>query len=245
MKKLLSLFLCAVLTLCLAACATQKTPAPTDGTDDPTQISATAEPTQAPTQAEETPTELTMPDYDAALAQELVGTWRLDSRISGQDMGIEDFDTDILLPLLFTFNADGSYSLGYVESELDASLDQFYQALLANMADTMYATMAENDLDKETADAAFQEAYGQTIEEYCQSVVDSLGISDAIKGLAYTGTYSVENGTLYTGNQNGLGVEADAFTVSGDTLTLSSTGSPDTWKSIGVTMPVEMTRYNG
>ena len=76
-------------------------------------------------------------------------------------------------------------------------------------------------------------------------MVDSLGISDAIKGLAYTGTYSVENGTLYTGNQNGLGVEADAFTVSGDTLTLSSTGSPDTWKSIGVTMPVEMTGYNG
>lgn len=233
MKKLLILALVLVLTLTFAACTQEKQP------EKPTDGSATAAPTDSPTVPTE---EDTTPVFDPAAAAPLIGDWHIDFFFHGADIGIEGFDADMVLPMVFHFGEDGTYTITLDREAAEESAKQFQNALKEHMVEMMYSEFTDQGLDREAADEAMQTRYQMTVEEFAAQSVEQMDLTSLFDTMnSAAANYYVQDGKLYTA-QGGGDYDISDFTVSGDTLTLLNTTDETMWTDMGVTMPAKLTR---
>ena len=246
MKKFFLTLLAALLALGLMACGNgdaDGTTTPSDGTTTPSDGAATAPSTEAAATSATTPTterKTQLPAFDAEAAAPIVGIWRLEIRT---DMGIEDFDTELVLPMQMTFGEDGSYAMSLISGELEENLAQFSQALSQHLAGSIYEGLADQGYEDEAADTVFQEAYGMSVQAYCDSMVESMDMSRSFSQVSSQGTYAVEGDILYI-SSTGNDFESNAFSVSADTLVLLDSSKPEDWAPMGLTFPATLTRYD-
>lgn len=217
MKKLTRIAaLLVALVLVLSLCACGGSDAPTEPSTEPSTEPAT-EPSTT-----ETPTEPPVLTDDA-----LVGTWRVDLDVTemlnmtmAQSLGMETVDTGVsfIIPMLFTFNADGTYTLNTDEADFTASFTNYMSGLIPAMAEMLYAQGEAEGMDAAAMDEGFLAQYGMGVEDFLAATFSALSPEDVVGDMEETGEYAVE------GNQLFLDGDTDycTFEISGDKLTVTA-----------------------
>lgn len=134
---------------------------------------------------------------------ELAGEWHWQYDLSGQLQNEIDgqlpFEFTVEEPLYLDFwlnlDEDGTYELTYDEELLAQGIETFRGTLVEPMTNYLYESLESSGADRETIDAAFQEKYEMTVEEY---VTQTLAEAEFTYDFgAYSGTYSIDGETVH------------------------------------------------
>ena len=161
---------------------------------------------------------VTDPRFTTAATKEIQGKWAITVSITGEMMDIPDFPSTLDCRFVFDFQNDGTLGFSFEISDEAAFMD----ALVDYTMDEMYAEFANVGYGKEEADAAMEATYGMTTEEYVRQSLETMDFNALFAAIVETmnigGVYYVEDGVLYTGNSWAGPMEADNYTLEGDTL---------------------------
>jgi hypothetical protein len=91
---------------------------------------------------------------------------------------------------------DGTLIMTIVPSDMEA----FKADMTEYLVQALYAELAASGLGKEAADAAFQEAYGMSIEEYAAYAVEETGLVDIFEDMRSEMVYYIEDNKIYMGD---------------------------------------------
>ncbi len=158
----------------------------------------------------------------------IIGTWETEwdmSEAMADEMGDEfaDFESTLVVSLLFDFNEDGTYKIYLNEEKFKASISDWIDDLCDFAVEKMYDTFeTESGVDRETADSLIYEQYGMTIDEMMRQQIDLLFNVDAfIASIETKGNYETKGNKLFLGDGDEVDRSRyDIFSVTGDTLKL-------------------------
>lgn len=161
---------------------------------------------------------ITDPRFTTASTKDLQGKWFMEVPLTGEAMGIEDFPGEAPVNFIMDFCNDGNVNISVEVT------DGFIDAMVAYSVDMTYAEFAAQGVDKETADAAFQQTSGMTIQEYLKQEMEKVDFNAMYASLfeaaGLGGVYYVEDGLIYTGSNWDDEMEPSAYTLEGDSLTI-------------------------
>ena len=140
---------------------------------------------------------ITDPRFTTAKTKDIQGKWGYDMTLTGEDMGLSDFDYAMECQLYVVFGNDGTFNFGMTVADEDAFMDYMAEYTKA----TTYAELAAQGLNEEAADAAVKEAFGMTMDEYIEASLEGFSVNSLFEGVfsALNGVYYMENGVLYSG----------------------------------------------
>lgn len=161
---------------------------------------------------------ITDPRFTTASTKDLQGKWCLEVPLTGEMMDIDDFTG--VAPVNFVLEFGNAGDVGISVGVTDGFID----AMVAYSVDTTYAQLAAEGIDKETADIAFQQSYGMSIQEYMKKEMEAVDFESLYATLfdaaGLGGVYYVEDGLIYTGSSWDEEMEGSEYTLDGDTLTI-------------------------
>lgn len=187
--------------------------------------------------------------------KELIGTWSLDYDLAdllAGEMGEEyaDFNSPLIMSICFEFKEDKTFTMYGEPDSFKANFNTWLDEFLAFSTNMMYDMFAEQDLSQEEADAAFQETYGSSIEDYLRQTFEAeLDVDSLLAEMTTNGKYDTSGDKLYMA-ENGEEIDKnayDVFTVSGDTLKLElPSGADQSQAEIlpGLEYPLEFKKAN-
>lgn len=160
---------------------------------------------------------ITDPRFTTANNQQLFGLWKaeLSESIPGSDIAITMY-------IYMDFHNDGTMKLKMELKDPEAFMD----AMIQSTIEATYADMAAAGYNKESANAAFEDVYGMTIEAYVTEIMASmdlnemLGIMDAVSYVYYT-----EDDQLYSGISWNMDMTAETFRMEDGVLFLFENGT--------------------
>lgn len=149
---------------------------------------------------------------------DICGTWALEYDGSEQLSAQIGTDVTFVFNIMMEFNSDNTMRM-YVDA--NSLKDSVSTSLMPVLVDMMYAQMEQMGLDKEAADEMFQQNYGKTIQEYCETELFSEeNLDDLTDDFNTTGRYKIKGDKLYlTGDEDEFD-DYVIFSLKGDTLTL-------------------------
>lgn len=149
---------------------------------------------------------------------DICGTWALEYDGSEQLSAQIGTDVTFVFNIMMEFNSDNTMRM-YVDA--NSLKDSVSTSLMPVLVDMMYAQMGEMGLDKEAADEMFQQSYGKTIQEYCETELFSEeNLNDLTEDFNTTGRYKIKGDKLYlTGDEDEFD-DYVIFSLKGDTLTM-------------------------
>ena len=157
--------------------------------------------------------------FTTAATKDLQGKWVMEVPISAELMGVEGFPEGAAINFIMLLGNEGS-----ADFSIEVT-DGFNDALAQFTVDSLYAEFAAQGMDAETADAAFADAYGMTIQEYVEeelSVVDMNQLFAAIfSAIDLGGVYYVEDGMIYTASDWEAPMDGSEYVLEGDTLKIA------------------------
>jgi len=160
----------------------------------------------------------TDPRFTTAATKELHGKWALELPLTEEQMGIPGFQGDDCAYLVADFGNDGTLAFTVQVTE------RFTEVLKQATVDALYAEFELEGMDKETADAAFADATGMTIQEYVDQEYGAVDFSELFSSvfgaLNLSGVYYVEDGLIYSGDNWDAEMVGESYTISGDVLTI-------------------------
>ena len=182
----------------------------------------------------------------------LAGTWRLDYNISQaviSELGeeFEDFQTPLVIPLMFELGEDGSFNI-YVSEEFPENYDAWEEDFLTYSIDLIYDTLEDMGISKEQAQEMIKEEYGYSLEDYFRKSIEEEiddSMLEELMSLKETGRYEVQGDRLYITDESGeMDYDAyETFIVEGDTLTfLKPEGLDEDEFMPGLSYPLSFTR---
>lgn len=160
-------------------------------------------------------------------ASEICGTWALEYDGSQQLSAELGADISFVFTIMMDFNSDGTMRM-YVDA--DSLKNSVNSSLMPFLVQMMYDQMAEMGLDKAAADDTFQQVYGSTVQEYCESELLTLmedNLDALTKEFNTTARYRVNGDKLYLTDDAGEFDDYIIFRVNGDTLTLDDPSGAD------------------
>lgn len=166
----------------------------------------------------------------------IIGSWVGYIYMTEDNTGLVDFVSHAGLPIVFTFNADGTVSMAAYEPEIEDAMATLEDDLVDYMMQTLYEEGYYQDMDTEEVDAFIMDQTGMTVEEYCRAYIDEMGLLESFMEIEDSTTYSIEDGLL---NLDG---ELLNFEVKGDTLVVYDSTNPEYWEELGMEFPVELKR---
>lgn len=185
--------------------------------------------------------------------KDLVGTWSLDYDIASiveAELGDEytGFHSPLEMSIRFDFREDKSFTMYGEETSFTENYNKWVDAFIVFSVDMMYTEFSNQGLDKDAADAAFQEAYGTGIEEFLrQTFAEELDVNSLLQEMTTNGKYETSGNKLYLG-MDGEEIDKsayDVFTVSGDTLKLElPQGAANEEILPGLAYPLELKKVN-
>lgn len=162
-------------------------------------------------------------------SESIVGTWNatvdmsnfLNESIAAADESMAEYlnFTDIKLDLAMTFKEDGTYTISFDQTSIEAMMETLMDQMLPAMDTMMQETMGMSLDDLLTLS-------GMTEDEMLSTMMASMQESMDMSELNMEGNYIIQNGVLYS--TDSLSVPADTnseaipYTLSGNTLTLES-----------------------
>lgn len=160
--------------------------------------------------------------------KDLIGTWAIQYDLAdllAGEMGDEfaDFSSPLEMSICFEFKEDGTFSMFGEEESFKANFSTWLDEFLAFSTQMMYDEFENQGLGQEEADAAFQETYGNSIEDYLRENFESeVNVDSLLQEMATNGKYEVSGNKLHMA-EDGEEIDKnayDVFTVTGDTLKL-------------------------
>lgn len=185
----------------------------------------------------------------------LVGTWTYDFDLSV--MMEEELESslgdslevgqDLIMPLVFTFNEDKTFSLSIDADATTDSLNVYVEALTSALVEYMYKMGEDSGMDRDTFAAAMQEAYGMSLEDYCSDLMSSLDVESLVETMDQedSGYFKAKDGKLYfAASQDGFSDdEYYAYTLEGSTLTFTEmSGDPLELDDLDISYPMELVK---
>lgn len=187
--------------------------------------------------------------------KDLVGTWSLEYNLADMlagEMGEEyaDFNTPLMMSICFEFKDDKTFTMYGEPESFKANFSTWLDELLAFSTEMMYTEFSNQGLDKDAADAAFQETYGSSITDYLRQAFESeVNVDSLLDEMTTNGKYDTSGNKLYMAEE-GEEIDKnayDVFTVSGDTLKLElpSGADPSQGEILpGLEYPLEFKKAN-
>lgn len=187
--------------------------------------------------------------------KELIGTWAIQYDLADMlagEMGDEfaGFSSPLEMSICFEFREDGTFTMYGEEESFKANFATWLDEFLAFSTDMMYDEFAKQELSKEEADAAFQETYGTSIEDYLRQTFESEVDLDALlQEMATSGKYETSGNKLHMAEE-GEEIDKnayDVFTVTGSTLKLELPKGADPSQGEilpGLEYPLEFKKVN-
>lgn len=169
------------------------------------------------------------------------------SEMSDEDLeGMDLTNVSFIATLTLTLNEDKSYTLGVENDPTKASLDDCVSTLSSALQEYLYQSMESMGVDRDTADATFQEQYGQDIPTFVESAmseIDTAELMDEITAETDSGTFSVKDGKIYFDSKDCY----VAYTQDGDNLTVTEYAGnalelSDMEDEIGSVLPLTLTK---
>lgn len=187
--------------------------------------------------------------------KDLIGTWSIDydlAELLSSELGEDfaDFKAPLVMTICFEFKEDKTYTMYGEPESFKANFNTWLEEFLTFGTDVLYATFAEQGMDKEGADAAFEESYGCSITDYMRQTFEAeLDMDALLNEMSTSGKYDTSGDKLYMANE-GEEIDKNAydmFTVSGDTLKLElPSGADQSQTEIlpGLEYPLELKKVN-
>lgn len=187
--------------------------------------------------------------------KDLVGTWSLEYNLADMlagEMGEEyaDFNTPLMMSICFEFKDDKTFTMYGEPESFKANFSTWLDELLAFSTEMMYTEFSNQGLDKDAADAAFEETYGSSITDYLRQAFESeVNVDSLLDEMTTNGKYDTSGNKLYMAEE-GEEIDKnayDVFTVSGDTLKLElpSGADPSQGEILpGLEYPLEFKKAN-
>lgn len=187
--------------------------------------------------------------------KDLVGTWSLDYDLADMlagEMGEEyaDFNTPLIMSICFEFKDDKTFTMYGEPESFKANFSTWLDEFLAFSTEMMYTEFSNQGLDKDAADAAFEETYGSSITDYLRQAFESeVNVDSLLDEMTTNGKYDTSGNKLYMAEE-GEEIDKnayDVFTVSGDTLKLElpSGADPSQGEILpGLEYPLEFKKAN-
>ncbi len=188
-----------------------------------------------------TPPEATPSALDEA-TKALIGSWRFDVTVNGNNLGMEGFESTVTIPFAFSFDENRKYRMTLVEDEAEAAIRPFNEALEEFMINQLYQNLAADGMDKDAADAAFSKTYNMTIPEYAHNSVEAFNLLESFRSLSLEGIYYVMDGKLYISDSGSTEFQSSTLNVTDTELTLLDSSAPASWEALDLEFPVVMTR---
>ena len=164
---------------------------------------------------------VTDPRFTTAQTKEIQGKWVVTMSVTGEMMGIPDFPSTLDCQFILDFQNDGTLAFGFAIANEEAFMD----AMTEYTMDQLYAEFAALGYGQADADAAMEASYGMTTEEYVRQSLGAMDFNALFESIVSTmnigGVYYVEDGMLYTSNIWEGPMDADSYTLEGDTLIIS------------------------
>ena len=159
--------------------------------------------------------------FTTAATADIQGTWCYTVDVTGEMMGLPDFEGSISYTMVLELRNNGVMEIGFGIGDISD--------LRSYMIESFYADAEAAGMDKAAAEEELMASYGMTVEEFVEYSLSAFDMSDL---LSVTCVYYVENGVLYIGMTWDSEMEGEAFILEGDTLTLmadlTETGNPTT-----------------
>lgn len=187
--------------------------------------------------------------------KDLVGTWSLDYDLADMlagEMGEEyaDFNTPLIMSICFEFKDDKTFTMYGEPESFKANFSTWLDEFLAFSTEMMYTEFSNQGLDKDAADAAFEETYGSSITDYLRQAFESeVNVDSLLDEMTTNGKYDTSGNKLYMAEE-GEEIDKnayDVFTISGDTLKLElpSGADPSQGEILpGLEYPLELKKAN-
>lgn len=200
--------------------------------------------------------EETNKSLELALSKELTGIWSLDYDLAdllagelGEDFA--DFRAPLVMTICFEFRDDKTFTMYGEQDSFKANYNTWLDAFLAFATEMMYDEFLNQGLDRASADAAFEETYGISIEAYLrQTFEDEVNVDALLVEVTTNGKYDTSDGNKLYMAEDGEAIDQnayDVYTIDGDILRLELPAGADPSQGDilpGLKYPLELQRAN-
>lgn len=235
LKKLLCLLLALVMVLSLAACSDSDSGKDDDDDEDDEEISEDKDKNDK-NDKDDKDDEDEEPTEPADPADAILGSWITYIYMTAENTGLDGFSTDAGLPVVFTFEEDGTATMAAYEEGLEDAIAELEADLCEYMVELMYTQLEASGYTREDVDTLFSDTYGMSLAEYAEASVEEMGMYDSFMEINESGDYTIDGNVLKLDGQE------LTFEVDGDILKVLDSSDPDYWEELGLTFPVEMER---
>lgn len=164
----------------------------------------------------------TDPRFTTAQTMDIQGKWACTLSITGEMMQIPDFPSTLDCQFILDFQNDGTLTFSFAIANEDA----FMEAMVEYTLNQTYAELAAQGFSQDQVDSLMLSIYGMSTEDYVREELSKMDFNALFNSILSTlnigGVYYVEDGILYTGKNWSGPMEADNYTLEGDTLTIPS-----------------------
>lgn len=166
-------------------------------------------------------------------AEKLYGTWSSEFDLSDEmskQLGSDfaDFDGQLKFKLYFDFNEDGTCKMYIDKDEFSTDMNAWIDSVLEYAVNMMYDQLAEQGIDKATADEVLEQQFGMPIDQYMGDMVrSSIDIDSMAAEMETTGVWEAKGNKLYMDEKEVQKNAYDIFKVEGDVLTIDLADGAD------------------
>lgn len=146
----------------------------------------------------------------------LVGTWKMEYDVYGamaeelvEMLGEDfaDFDSALMLPLVFEFLEDGTLKM-YVGDEFRDNFDSWIDNFIDFVADYLYDMFAADGMSREETAEIFEMIYGASLEDYLREelgreLAAEMADLEGLLNMEENLSYEVVGNKIYTSDDNG------------------------------------------
>lgn len=171
--------------------------------------------------------------FTTASTKFLYGTWVSEANMTAEMMGLPmGFPNGVDCVLTIEFSNDGRMNLKMALKDEDTFMKDMREFTM----EYTYLTLEQQGISREDADAAIQQNYGMTMEEYVTESLKDFDPKDIFEDFEEAGVYFVKDNRIYSATSwNDAEFDDDAFTLTNgiltiDGITLEDGGKPLQWK---------------
>ncbi|MCH5275589.1 MAG: hypothetical protein J1E65_07090, partial [Lachnospiraceae bacterium] len=188
----------------------------------------------------------------------LVGTWILECDIQSlvvEELGDDfaDFDSPLVVPLMFEFNEDGTFRM-YMGEDFKDNFDNWLEDFIVFTTDYLYDMLASEGMSRAEADEIIQMIYGSSLEDYLRDELAyqldfAMEDLEEVMGMEESALYEVQGNKIYLSDEYGVMDYSsyETFEVYGNMLILSNENgsTEEIFPGTGIHYPLTFYRVTG
>lgn len=150
--------------------------------------------------------------------QMLFGKWITEAVMAGEDLNLESFMEQIPVVVTLVFGEDGTMEKRVSLPDPEAFLEE----LISITEERLYAQFEEMDIDRETADEMFADAYDMTISEYAAQSWVNADLDGMLNVHGIQGVYYASGDILNTAANWASEFTNNLFAIEDSKLTITN-----------------------